>query len=66
MSRAQIHHPASAMTQGFPLQGITAPAVVSFAVGYGIGMMLNATLLVTTTQLSASDLSKSSSIMALK
>jgi hypothetical protein len=54
------------MTQGFPLQGITAPAVVSFAVGYGIGMMLNATFLVTTTQISASDLSKSSSIMALK
>lgn len=40
-----MHHPAMAMTHGFPLRGITAPVVISFAIGYGIGMVLNATFL---------------------
>jgi hypothetical protein len=59
-----MHHPAFAMTRGFPLRGITAPVVVSFAIGYGIGMVLNATLLATTTKLLAGDLPESTSRLA--
>ena len=33
--RVQIHHPAFAMTHGFPGRGVTDPVVVSFAINYG-------------------------------
>jgi hypothetical protein len=58
LGKAQIHHAAFAMTHGLPLRSLTAPVVVSFAIGYGMGMMLNATLLANPSQLSARDLSR--------
>ena len=60
--RTQLQDPTFTMT-GFRLRGVTAPVVVSFTVGYGIGMMLNATVLATPIQVSASDLSPSTQIL---
>jgi hypothetical protein len=45
------------MMHGFPLRGITALIILSFAIGSVIGLMLNASLLATTTPLSAKDFS---------
>lgn len=67
LRRAQIHHSALAITHVFPLRRhCPSCCIVSFAIGYGLGMMLNVMLLATTTQLLASNLSKSSSMMALR